>query len=411
MLTSMKKADSNKVWLLTQFFDPEPTFKGVEFASRLKTLGLEVEVITGFPNYPGGKIYSGYALKAFNVEFLNGIRVNRVYIFPSHDRSRLKRAITYLSFCLTALVFLLLNAKKGDRIYVYHPPITVGLAAAIASKIKRSKYVIDVQDLWPHSLSSTGMVTNSGVINFIGMICKFVYSNADVVVAQSNGFKAELTKLGIPECRVQILYNWCDETKKTDPTSIEKMKSNTRESFVLTYCGNLGPAQDMQNILEAFISLKALAPNVKLVIAGDGLDGEKLREFAKQNELSNVEFLGRRPRSEIPGLLEASDCLLVSLRNERLFDITLPSKTQEYMFAGKPILAVGGTELRELVNAAGAGLAVEPGSPERVADAVLELTKKDPQALALYGKSGKKFYDENLSFEIGTARFAEFLQQ
>ena len=124
-----------RVWFLTQFFDPEPTFKGVKFARAISDAGFELEVITGFPNYPGGKLYPGYRIKLIEKEIIETVKVNRLALYPSHDKNPFSRALNYLSFFVTAFVFLWLKSKKGDKVYVYHPPITVGLAAALVKKL------------------------------------------------------------------------------------------------------------------------------------------------------------------------------------------------------------------------------------------------------------------------------------
>ncbi|MCK4828470.1 glycosyltransferase WbuB, partial [bacterium] len=141
-----------KILFLTQFFDPEPTFKGLYFARALMKRGHKVVVLTGFPNYPGGKIYPGYNIKPFQIEKKEDIKIIRVALYPSHDKSSLKRAANYLSFMISSIFFGLLLTRRPDVIYCYHPPATSGIAAAFLSKIKRVPFVYDIQDLWPDSV-------------------------------------------------------------------------------------------------------------------------------------------------------------------------------------------------------------------------------------------------------------------
>ena len=399
-----------KVWFLTQFFDPEPTFKGAKFARAISDAGFDVEVITGFPNYPGGKIYSGYKVKLVQTEIIEGVRVNRVALYPSHDRNFIKRALNYLSFFITAFTYLWLKSKKNNKVYVYHPPITVGLAAAFVHKLGGPRYILDVQDLWPNTLGSTGMVNNPTVLKVIGALSRFVYQNAETVIAQSQGFQAELIKMGVKKNQLTTIYNWCDESRVVIEKKVAKSKLKWRDQVVMVYCGNLGPAQDLHNVLEAISLVQERVENFKFIMVGTGIDKESLLQRTAELGLNNVEFWGRKPRAEIPSILAAADFALVSLRSDPLFDITLPSKMQEYMFAAKPIVAVGGTELRKLVKESGAGLAIPAGDPTGLAEALIHIAQMDETRRMEYSKAGFSYYEANLSFKIGVKKFCSHLK-
>jgi len=112
-----------RVLLLTQWFDPEPTFKGLAFARELLRQGIEVSVLTGFPNYPSGRLYPGYRLRLRQREVVDGIEVIRVPLYPSHNQSAIGRVINYASFAASALAFGLGMARKADVVYAYHPPL------------------------------------------------------------------------------------------------------------------------------------------------------------------------------------------------------------------------------------------------------------------------------------------------
>src|SRR5207237_1222762 len=151
---AMKK---RRVLLLTQWFEPEPTFKGLVFARELVQRGYEVEVVTGFPNYPGGKIYAGYQVSLLRRELLEGVEITRVPLYPSHDSSALRRVANYLSFAIAAMVYCLFFASKPDAVYVYQLP-TLGAVAALIRVVRGVPFVFDVQDIWPDTLRATGMV-------------------------------------------------------------------------------------------------------------------------------------------------------------------------------------------------------------------------------------------------------------
>ena len=152
-----------KILFLTQWFDPEPTFKGLTFARALVDRGHQVEILTGFPNYPGGRLYPGHSVKLRKRESMEGIPVTRVALFPSHDRSAIRRVANYLSFACTAATVGAFSVQPPDVVYVYHPPATIAFPAMVLKAIRRVPFVLDMQDLWPDTLEATGMVANRWV--------------------------------------------------------------------------------------------------------------------------------------------------------------------------------------------------------------------------------------------------------
>jgi colanic acid biosynthesis glycosyl transferase WcaI len=175
-----------RIAYVTQWFEPEPNIiKGSEFVRALQAAGHEVTVVTGYPNYPYGRIYPGYRLRLISRETVDGVSIVRLPLYPSHDRSALRRSITFLSFCLSAFLYLAWRRSRFDIAYVYHPPITVGLAAALA----RVPFVLDVQDLWPDTVVATKIAGAPKLSGILGACCWFVYGRALAISAQSEGMK------------------------------------------------------------------------------------------------------------------------------------------------------------------------------------------------------------------------------
>src|ERR1035437_8276696 len=201
-----------KILILTQWFEPEPTFKGMLFARELVARGHDVEVLTGFPNYPGGKVYPGYRIRPWTREKVDGINVLRVALYPSHNNSGLHRALNYLSFAFSACVIGTALIRKPDVMYVYHPPITVGFAAAVIGFLRRTPFVYDIQDLWPDTVAASVMMSNPMALALLGKLCKFVYRRANHITVLSPGFKEPLAGRGVSPDKIDVIYNWCDET-------------------------------------------------------------------------------------------------------------------------------------------------------------------------------------------------------
>ncbi|MGB6687370.1 MAG: glycosyltransferase family 4 protein [Terracidiphilus sp.] len=398
-----------RILILTQWFDPEPTFKGLLFARELAARGHEVEVLTGFPNYPGGKIYPGYRIRPWVRERIDGISVLRVALFPSHNRSGTLRVLNYASFAVSAAVMGTCLIRKPDVMYVYHPPITVGFAAMVIGVLRRAPFVYDIQDLWPDTVAATGMMTNTAALGLLSKMCRFVYRHARRLVVLSPGFKEELASRGVSRDKIDVIYNWCDENaiKLGDEPA---MRLASREGrFSILFAGNMGKAQGLETVLEAAKICRTTAPTAEFVLVGGGVERAKLERMAEEMQLDNVRFLPRQPMHAMGGMLAGADALLVHLKDDPLFRITIPSKTQAYLAAGRPLLMAVSGDAAQLVISAGAGLTCPPGDPQSMAEAVKELAEAEPVRLAEMGRNGKAFYQRNLSISSGVDRFERVL--
>jgi glycosyltransferase involved in cell wall biosynthesis len=395
-----------RVLLLTQWFDPEPTMKGMVFARELARLGFQVEVITGFPNYPGGQLYPGYAMRPFRREVVHGIRVTRVALYPSHDGSVLRRMANYASFALSALLGTICLAKPADLVYAYHPPLTVPIVAILIGRLRRIPVVLDIQDLWPDTLRATGMASNRYGLRVVGAVCRWVYRTVDRIVVLSPGFKRLLTERGVPPERIDIIPNWCDDAALRCSGDQVPASLPFDGAFRIVFAGNLGKAQGLEAVLEAARRLEAVAPAIRFLFIGDGVEGRRLRSFAADCEITNVAFMDRVSPHAIGGLLQQADALLVHLRADPLFSVTIPSKTQAYMAIGKPILMAVAGDAASLVAESGCGVLATPDDPDSIAEAALALHATDRETLLSMGARGRAHYQTHLSLSVGVARFA-----
>ena len=402
-----------RILILTQWFDPEPFYKGIPFAKELVKLGHEVEILTGIPNYPGGKIYDGYRIRFLQREIISGIPVIRVALYPSHDKSAIKRILNYVSFAVSATMFGVFSVNPTDVLYVYHPPATIGLPALIISLLRRVPFVYDIQDLWPDTLLSTGMIDNKKALFLIDKFCKYVYSKASKIIVLSSGFKAVLINRGVPESKVEVVYNWCDDSQISQK-SIQKTlkkKLGMAGKFNILFAGNMGQAQALDAVLAAAALVANRLSEIQFVFVGGGVDVGRLKQKADDLNLKNVLFIPQQPVSKIGKFLNSADILLVHLKKYPLFKITIPSKTQAYMATGKPILMGVEGAAAELVEKAGAGLLCIPENPSSIAQAVEKLFNMSSADLNKMGSAGKRFYDKELSLRVGVQRFEKIFQQ
>lgn len=400
-----------RILLLMQWFDPEPQVKGLVFAKKLRDLGHQVEVLTGFPNYPGGDVYPGYSIKLFQVEMMDGIRIMRVPLYPSHDGSSFRRILNYVSFGITSCLAGLCLVSRPAVIYACGPPVTVGVSASLISLFRRVPFVYDVQDLWPDSLAATGMLKNSYALKVIKKVCDWVYSRAGHITVQSPGVRDRLVNCGLGEEKVSVIFNWCDESSTDNqlPVTNKPNRLNSTEKsqriFDVLFAGNMGKAQEMDAILESGLILKIENPSIRLLLLGGGVEVTRLKKMVEDLAITNVKFLPRIPMAEVGAVLASADALLVHLKDDPLFRITIPAKTQAYMAAGKPILMAVAGDATQLILGSGAGICAQPANARSIADAIMKLASLEPEKLHEMGESGRSFYWKKLSLDVGVRKF------
>ena len=402
---------TTRILLLTQWFDPEPTFKGMVFARELVRQGFEVEVLTGFPNYPSGKVYPGYRIRLLQREVIDGVQVTRVPLYPNHDQSAIKRVLNYVSFAASSLIYGLFMAKRADVIYAYHPPLTVGISASLIRLFRRIPVVYDVQDMWPDTLRATGMVRNPRVLNLVSRVCDWVYRRVDHIVVLSPGFKELLVQRSVPAAKIDVIYNWADEAALAAPSGRLPNEFPGGERFRILFAGNMGKAQALDSVLDAAALLQARDSRVCFVMLGGGVEVDRLKARAAELQLGNVVFLPPVPMAEVGTVLNAADALLVHLRKDPLFRITIPSKTQAYMTAGKPLLMAVDGDAGDLVARSGAGMATESENPETLSIAAESLAALSAEELQRMGNGAKRFYQDHLALAVGAARFGAIFRR
>ncbi len=394
-----------RIAYLTQWFEPEPNIvKGVAFVAALQAAGHEVTVITGFPNYPEGRIYPGYRLRPIRREIVDGVRVVRLPLYPSHDRSSVRRSLNYLSFFLSCLAYLIVRRRRFDLAYVYHPPITVGLAAALAGFVRPLPFVLDVQDLWPDTIAATGMRGAARLAGPLGLCCRFVYRRANAIIAQSEGMRRALVERGVPDTKITIVRNWADAEFRDIPPS-----SARAGAFTLVYGGNLGRAQQLESVLDAALLLGDRS-DIRIELFGSGVDEDSLRARAGKLGLVNVHFRGRVGQDEMIGVFADADALLLHLGDDPLFAITVPSKTQFYLAMGRPIIAAVNGETAGILRDSGAAIVVPSRDPAALARAIRDLADLPAEDKARLGRNGADYYRRNLSFSRSKDRTIALLE-
>jgi glycosyltransferase involved in cell wall biosynthesis len=397
-----------KILFITHYFYPDPNiFYGLPFARELVRRGHEVQVLTSFPNYLDNERF-GYKQRPLLRETIDGVEIVRVPLYASHDSSALKRSLCYITYAFSSALWGLWFVKKADVVYLPQGPITAALAGVLLQMFGKTPFVLNIQDVWPDSVASTGMTNNKFILNMLDKWCKLVYKSATKISVISPGAKEKLIERGVASEKIELVYNWCDEKyflkEGRDDTELAGSLGMSG-TFNIVYTGNLGPAQNLEVVLDAAGTLKKSCPQVRFLLVGSGNDRDKLKLKAKEEGLTNVIFHDRVSLDDISRFISIADLLFVHLRDEPLFRFTMPSKIQTYMASGKAILAGLRGDPAELIESAGVGFTFLPGNSDGLVAAVEAACSISRAELDLYGKRAKEFYISNMSFSNGVGRY------
>lgn len=390
-----------RILYLIQWFAPEPAvLKGLAFVRALEQAGHDVTVATGTPNYPGGKIYQGYKYRFLHKEIIEGVRIERLPLYPSHNKSTIGRALNYLSFFVSALIYGLLRGQRFDLVYVYHPPITVGLAAALFGIVKKLNFVMEIQDLWPDTIAESQMKGTRIIARLMNGVCNYVYGKASAIIVQSGALKQILTERGVPSGKLKVILNWADQAALGPYVENVDDVLDPRK-FNIVYGGNLGRMQALHKVVMAAKLAAQTNEDLEVLFIGEGLESNSLKHLVAAENVTNVRFLPRMSIDRVAAISNRADALLVHLANLPLFTTIVPTKTQFYLAQGRPIIGGLIGEGREILERSGAAVLAEPEDVHSLCRAMVEISGFSKDRLDEMGRSGKIFYDQFLSFERG----------
>ena len=400
-----------RILLLSQWYPPEPQKWRSDLSEMLQALEHDVTVLTGFPNYPSGNLYPGYRVRAWQRETIGGVRIIRVPLYPDHSTSSLKRSVNYLSFTTAASVLGPCLIPRPDIVYVFSPPLTLACPGWLLSRLFRVPLTCEIQDMWPETLEATGMLHNRRILRGMDRLGNWFYRRCRAIRVISPGFRRNLIGKGVAAEKIHCIPNWVDtefyHPREYDRDLAEELQLAGR--FNVMYAGTIGRAQGIEVVLDAAELLRDL-PDVQFVLIGDGTDLTALQEAARERGLTNVKFLGRHPESSMSRLLSLADVLLVHLRDEPLFRITIPHKIYTYMAVGKPILAAVEGDAAATIEAARAGWTCQPGQAEAMAAAVRGLRALSPDERNAMGQNGRRTACKTFHRETLVRQIAKMLE-
>ena len=387
------------ILLVTQYFYPE-NFKSNDIAFELKKRGYDITVLTGIPNYPKGRFYEGYNIFKNRCQTIHGVKIKRSFLFPRREGKGFQLAINYLSwsFCASIHAFFLALFNKYDAIIVYGiSPITQSIPAIIVKKIKKTPMYFWVLDLWPESLTYAGGVTNKYVLSFFTNIVKMTYTNSEKILISSQGFKQSILEKGNYKDKIIYFPNWAEEIflNENHLSEIPKIP----DGFIVMFAGNIGEAQDFDNIMQCTLLLKE-NKDIKFVFIGDGRKRTWVDSFITKYYLQETVYtLGYFPIDAMPSLYKRADVMLLSLKNEPIFNLTVPAKLQTYMASGKPIVAMINGEGQNIIKDCNCGLAVNSGNYKKLAYSILTLKEKNIEEREKLGQNGQEYFLEHFKLD------------
>lgn len=349
-----------KILVITQYFWPE-SFKINDLALSLKDKGHDVTILTAIPNYPKGKFFSKYSFWKNNDEKWNGIYIYRCKIF-ARGKGNIRLMLNYISFVFFCSIKVIFIKQKFDKIFVYEPsPVTVGLPAIIASRKFKAPFYFWVQDLWPESLTAAGGLTNKYVLAFFNWITILIYKKAKFILIQSRGFSDYILNQGDFSNKLVYFPNTAENFYK--PIAAEdSYYSKLPKGFKLIFAGNIGEAQGINTLIEAAYIIKSQGLDVQWIFLGDGRQKQNyIQQIENLDLIDNFYFLGTFPAEEMPHFFACADALIVSLKKDNIFSLTIPAKVQCYLASGKPILGSLDGEGKRVINESKAGFVSPAG--------------------------------------------------
>ena len=384
-----------KILIVTQYFYPE-NFRVNDFAVGMKERGHEVVVLTGLPNYPQGEIFKGYGFFKRLEDEYQGIRVVRSWLFPRGNSNTWRLLINYISFTVFVSIWGLLRLRgKFDVVFVHEPsPIFIGLPALVMKLRFKAPVFLWILDLWPESLSAGGNVNSPAVLKTVEWFVKFIYKYTDKLLMASKAYSGSIKSFSVADSKLAYLPNWAE--KHFIPLKPGKFEHSPLlpDGFKIMFAGNIGESQDFQSILNTAEKLRDHS-DIKWVIIGDGRKAGWLKEEIGRRGLEkNFSILGSFPVESMSDFFSHADTMLVSLKKEPIFELTVPAKLQAYMACGKPVLTMLDGEGSRIVQEAGAGFVCNSGDADKLAENILEIYRMPLEEREKLGENALNYYNQ-----------------
>ncbi|HVG20861.1 MAG TPA: glycosyltransferase family 4 protein [Blastocatellia bacterium] len=343
-------------------------------------------------------------------EMIEGIRVLRAFTHRSLHGGFIGRLFSFISFAASSIVKAL-GAGKVDLVMGTSPPIFQAASAWLVAALRRRPLLLEIRDLWPEFAIDMGILKNPVLIRLSRWLERFLYSRATHLLVNSPAYVDYLRGKGVPPSKITLLPNGVDP-QMFDPAGDGnglRRKLDLDGKFVVVYAGAIGPANDLGVLLDAASGLRE-EQRIRFLIVGDGKERRRLQAQAEAHQLENVMFVGAQPKQEMRHYLASADACVAILQNIRMFRMTYPNKVFDYMAAGRPVLLAIDGVIRQVVEAARAGIYVPPGDPEALAEAVRHLAANVEEREAM-SRRGRSYVEKHFNRADQSGQFTRLLEK
>lgn len=400
--------------MISQWYDPEGSSAALPgvISRALSDQGHDVHVVTGYPNYPGGRVYPGYRIRPYFREEIRGVTVHRAPLYASHDGRASRRAANYLSFASAASVVAVARLPRVDATLVHGTPATAAIPAMALQSVRKTPYVLHVQDLWPQTVTHSGFLPHhaSLVERMLHRYCDMAYRRASLVAVIAPGMATHIADRGVPRAKIRFAPNWADEQvfrpAQKDPVYAASLGID--RDFTVMYAGIFGRYQNLHVLLDAAARLRDRR-DIGFALVGGGVEETSLKARVAKEGLDNVTFIPLQPFDEMAEVLALGDAHLVSLQDLPLFRATLPSKLQATMAAARPVIGALVGDAADVVDRSRGGITVAPGSAEEMTAAIVSLAGTSTTERAAIGSRGRDYYLEHYGQAVAATRLAALL--
>ena len=440
-----------KILYVSQYFPPEmgaPAARAAELAHHWAEAGHDVSVLTGFPNHPTGVVPEEWRARLCRLCYHEKISakepetcrtsplssnasspkpeagspkpeaphidVFRTWLWPLPNRKAHERMRNYASFCLSAALRGL-TIPSPDVIIATSPQLLVGLAGWWLAFARQVPFVFEVRDLWPESLTAVGVGEEDSLLHHaLAAIARFLYERSDLIVVVTPAFKDHLIRRWrVPPEKIAIVENGveADLFVPAPPAANKALRRElgAQDKFLASYIGTLGNAHGLETLLNAAAQLQQQNPDVLFLLVGEGAEKDRIKALAQSHGLDNVRFLDQQPRERIPAFISASDACLVLLKKTDVFKTVIPTKMLEFMSCARPVILGVDGQARQIIEAAGAGLVIEPENSEALVRAIDQLAANRELGVKL-GQKGREYILRHFSRARTAEKYIQILQ-
>ena len=367
-VSSPSVGTKGKLLIIGERFFPEE-FLINDVVETLQKEGFEITIITQNPSYPYGKIFDGYKKTLFSTADFHGAKVIRTGVVEGYNQSVVRKVLNYATFIILGSWAVLTKTTKPDNILIYQTgPLSQAIIGIFAKWRFKKPLHIWTWDIWPDSIYAYGFKKTAFLSWFLNKLVTWIYRSCDSIMLSSAGFSEVISKY-TPNRSFEIVPNWVIDT----PSSQKNEPIEMPDGFNYTFTGNIGKVQNLENILRGFAVAVKKDNRLHLHLVGDGSFLEELKTIAKDENIPNVTFWGRRPSHEMPSFYAASHALIISLSADSVWGLYVPSKFQTYLGAKKPIFAAMNGAVKSMVDAYSLGISADPNSIEAIAQAFLDV--------------------------------------